>query len=92
MFRMTHIIRAHNIDYIVRIHALDNMRERYISDELVIRTLEEGELIDQAHGNDMYELQYFDNDFQEIVVIRVVVNERQWAIITVIDDTRPKSE
>ncbi|MBC7812377.1 MAG: DUF4258 domain-containing protein [Burkholderiales bacterium] len=89
---MTHIIRAHNIDYIVRVHALDNMRERFISDELVIKTLEEGELIEQAHGNDLCELHYFDDYFQEIVVIRVAVNEPQKAIITVIDDTRPKKE
>ncbi|MBZ0286342.1 MAG: hypothetical protein K8I30_01910 [Anaerolineae bacterium] len=39
---MAYTIRANNIDYEVRVHAADNMRKRFISAALVIKTLEEG--------------------------------------------------
>lgn len=89
---MAYTIRANNTDYEVRQHAADNMRQRFISEEMVIKTLEKGELTEQAHGHDLYEFQYFDEDFQSVVIIQVVVNPAEKAIITVIDDTQPKAE
>jgi hypothetical protein len=84
---MTFIIRANNKDYIVSSHAAERMMQRFITEEMVIQTLENGTLTQQARGTDLYEHQIFDETLEEYVIVRVAVDEEAHLIVTVIDHT-----
>jgi uncharacterized protein DUF4258 len=85
---MSFILRANNKDYTVSDHAARRMLERFISEEIVIETLENGALIEQEQGNDAYEHQIYDETLEDIIIVRVVVDEENGQIVTVIDFTR----
>jgi len=63
------------------------MLERFISDELVIKTLENGHITEQPHGRDLYEHQIYDQILEIMVIVQVVVEEDVRIIVSVIDDT-----
>lgn len=84
---MPFVIHANHKDYIVGDHASRRMRERYIIEEMVISTLERGDVTEQSHGVDLYELQWFSEETQEILIIQVAVIERNRFIKSIIDDT-----
>lgn len=70
--------------YTVGAHAAKRMIQRAISEEMIIRTMEEGS-INELYHSDHYEHAFFDETLNETIVIRVVVDERQRFIRTVID-------
>jgi hypothetical protein len=70
--------------YTVGAHAAKRMIQRAISEEMVIRTLEEG-AINTLYHSDHYEHAFYDDTLQETVVLRVVVDEQRRFIRTVID-------
>jgi len=81
------LIRANNKDYTVGDHAARRMRERFILEEMVISTLENGAMTEQSHGTDLYEHQVYDEILEAIVIVRVVVDESNRIIVSVIDET-----
>ena len=83
---MTYQITANNKEYTVSYHAAQRMLQRFISEEMMIITLEHGTLIEQTHGIDLYEYEY--NDDSEIRVIRVTVDEDARVIVTVIEESQ----
>lgn len=85
---MTFIIRANNKDYTVGDHAARRMRERYISEEMVIETLERGDVMQQPYGVDLYEYTFFFEETSETIIIQVAVIEGERFIKSVIDDTQ----
>ncbi|MBC8170067.1 MAG: DUF4258 domain-containing protein [Anaerolineae bacterium] len=84
---MAFIIRANHKDYTVTYHAAQRMLERYISEEMIIDTLENGELIEQAHGIDLYKLPIYEDILEAMVIVRIAVEETSRTIVSVIDDT-----
>ncbi len=84
---VAYVIRANNKSYEVLPHAARRMVQRYILEETVIAALEKGTVIEQPHGTDLYEYGYYDSDLEDVVIIRVVVDEFNLAIVSVIDDT-----
>jgi hypothetical protein len=81
------IIHANNKDYTVGIHAARRMRERFIPEDMVIETLESGTVVEQPHGTDLYERQIYDETLETSVIVRVIVDEKNRTIVSVIDDT-----
>jgi Domain of unknown function (DUF4258) len=90
--QMAFIIRANNKDYVVGDHAARRMRERFISEEMVIETLQRGDMTQQPHGVDLYEYTLFFEETQETVIIQVAVIEEKRFIKSVIDDTQTQDE
>lgn len=84
---MTYTIYANNKAYTVIDHAARRMLERFISEEMIIETLERGALIEQPHGTDLYEHQIYDEYAEDIRIIRVAVDEVTKEIKSVIDDS-----
>jgi hypothetical protein len=84
---MAFIIRANNKDYTVSDHAARRMMQRYISETMMIETLENGTMTEQPHGADLYEHQIYDETLEAMVIVRVVVNEEARTIVSVIDST-----
>jgi hypothetical protein len=84
---MSYTIHANQKDYEVTPHAANRMLERGITEEMVINTLENGEITEQEHGTDLYEYQSYDLEWDDIVIVRVVVDEEDQIIVTVIDVT-----
>jgi hypothetical protein len=68
------------------------MLQRGISEAWVIETLEQGDVTTQSNGRDRYELQKWDDEWEETVIIQVIVEEQNLLIVTVIDDTLPTDE
>lgn len=85
--RVPFIIHANNKDYMVSDHAAKRMRERFISEELIIETLENGTVFTQAHGIDLYEHEIYDIYLEAMIIVRVAVDEENRVIVSVIDDT-----
>lgn len=84
---MAFIIQANNKAYTVTDHAALRMLQRYISEALVVQTLEKGSIMEQPHGTDLYEYETFDETLEAVIVIQVVVNEDEKTIVSVIDNT-----
>lgn len=84
---MAFIIRANNKDYTVGDHAARRMIERFIPEEMVVETLENGTMTEQPHGTDLYECEIYDTTLEAVVIVRVVVDEETKIIVSVIDDT-----
>lgn len=78
--------------YIVGDHAARRMLERGISDDTIIRTMEEGSVQEQQHKNDLYEHTFYDECLRDTITIRIIVNERLRFIMTVIDLTDDEEE
>ncbi|MDX2139256.1 MAG: DUF4258 domain-containing protein [Chloroflexota bacterium] len=87
---MDYIIHANNKDYIVTYHAAKRMFQRFIDEQLVIETLEQGDLIEQSHGTDLYE--YAIDIGDKVLILQVTVDEQERTIVSVIDDTVAKDE
>lgn len=85
-------IRANNKTYRVGDHAAYRMIQRNIQEEWLIETLEQGDMTSQANERDKYELQKWIDDWQEWLILQVIVKEDVLLIITVIDDTIPLDE
>ena len=83
-------ITANNKTYIVLEHAARRMLQRDIKEEWVVETLENGDVTEQPNGRDSYELQKWIEDYQEWIIIQVIVNEDRLIIVSVIDDTEDK--
>jgi hypothetical protein len=81
-----YLIRIRNIEYEVSVHAAKRMLQRFISEEMVIETVEQGMLIDQPHGIDLYEHQLYDPEDQQMRIIRIAVNLNERTIVSVFDD------
>jgi len=82
-----YIIHANNKAYTVSPHAAMRMVQRFIVEEMIIETLQNGTVIEQAQGNDLYEHQIYDDTLEAFIVVHVVVDEETRTIVTVIDDT-----
>ena len=89
---MAYEIRANNKIYTVDPHAAQRMLQRGISEAWVIETLEYGDVTTQANGRDRYELQKWDDAWEETVIIQVIVEEQKLLIVIVIDDTLSEDE
>jgi hypothetical protein len=89
---MAYTIIANNKVYTVDPHAAQRMLQRGISEAWVIETLEQGDVTTQPNGRDRYELQKWDDEWEETVIIQVIVEEQNLLIVTVIDDTLPTDE
>lgn len=87
-----YVIRANNKDYVVSEHAQQRMLWRGITEIWVIKTLEQGTITSQPHNIDLYECQILDEEYDQLLIVQVVVNEDQLIIVSVIDDTLPKDE
>lgn len=85
-------IIANNKTYRVSNHAAYRMIERNIHEEWLIETLEQGDMTTQVNGRDKYEFQKWIEDWQEWLILQVIVREDVLLIITVIDDTEPGNE
>jgi hypothetical protein len=85
---MAYIIKASNKDYIVSPHAAARMLQRGISEELVILTLENGTITVQSHGTYLFEYSLYDDAWEEMITIQVVVDENNQIIVTVVDQTQ----
>ena len=83
---MAYIIRANNKNYTVSVHAAKRMVQRFIPEEMVIETLENGTIMEQAHGTDLYEHSIFDPTLEDMIIVRVIVDETTRTIVSVIDD------
>jgi hypothetical protein len=70
--------------YTVGAHAAKRMMQRAISEDMIIRTMEEGS-INELYHSDLYEHAFYDEALGEMFVIRVVVDEQRRFIRTVID-------
>jgi hypothetical protein len=84
---MPYVLRANGKDYEVTAHAARRMVQRAIPEAMVIETVEQGTVTEQPHGTDLYEHQIYDTTLDEMVIVRVVVDEENRRIISVIDDT-----
>lgn len=84
---MAFIIRANNKDYLVSDHAAQRMLQRFITEEMIVETLENGTLIEQSQGTDLYEHQIYDDILESVIIVLVIVDEIAQIIVTVIDDT-----
>jgi hypothetical protein len=84
---MVYIIRANNKTYTVSPHAAMRMLQRYISEEMLVEALENGAIIEQEHGIDVYETRLFDEVLEQTVIVQVAVDEETETIVSVIDDT-----
>jgi hypothetical protein len=82
-----YIIHANNKAYTVSPHAATRMVQRFIAEAMVIETLENGTVTEQAQGSDLYEHQLYDDILEAFIVVRIVVDEETRTIVTVIDDT-----
>lgn len=89
---MAYTIEANNKIYIVDPHAAQRMLQRGILENWVIQTLENGDVITQTNGRDRYELQMWIDDWDEMIIIQVIVDEDVLLIISVIDDSLPKED
>lgn len=87
---MTFPLIANRKTYTVSDHAAERMIQRFISEPMIVETLEHGAVIEQEHGIDLYEHQIDDGD--EWLIIQVAVDEEKRVIVTVIDGSQPKSE
>ncbi len=84
---MAFTLQVHRKTYLVGDHAARRMIECGISEDMIVRTLEDGLIIDQNHHSDLYEHTFYDDLLQDTFTIRVVVDEVQRLIMTVIDLT-----
>ncbi|MDQ7027514.1 MAG: DUF4258 domain-containing protein [Anaerolineae bacterium] len=84
---MAYTITANNKTYTVDPHAAQRMLQCGISEAWVIETLETGAMTTQANNRDRYELQKWDDEWEETVIIQVIVEEANLLVVTVIDDT-----
>jgi hypothetical protein len=84
---MTFTIRANNKEYVVGDHAARRMRERFITEDMIIKALENGTIHLQPHGVDLYEYEYFFEETGEYIVVQVAVLEENQFIKSVIDVT-----
>jgi hypothetical protein len=64
---------------------------RNISEQMLIDTIEQGTLTIQDHGTDLYEMEFDLEDEHIWLIIQVVVDEFERIIVSIIDDTEPKS-
>jgi hypothetical protein len=85
-------ITANNKTYTVDPHAAIRMIQRGIEESWVIETLENGTITEQANGRDSYEFQKWIEDWDETIIIQVIVEEDILLIVTVIDSTVDKTE
>jgi len=81
------IILANQKNYTVTDHAALRMMQRGISEQMIINVLEHGSVTTQPHENDLYEHQIYVEEWGEMLIIQVVVDEDNREIRTVIDDT-----
>ncbi len=84
---MAYIIRASNKDYLVSPHAAARMLQRGITEAQIILTLENGTIIEQSHGTDLFEYSIYDDRWEETITIHVVVDENNQIIVTVMHQT-----
>ncbi|HEX2619703.1 MAG TPA: DUF4258 domain-containing protein [Phototrophicaceae bacterium] len=84
---MGFVIHASHKAYTVSYHAARRMMQRYISEDMVIATLENGALNHQPQGLDVYRYLIDDDLLETTVMVRVVVNESTRMIVSVIDET-----
>jgi hypothetical protein len=80
---MTYEITANNKTYIVHPHAINRMRRRGISEEMVVETMETGGNWQQENGRDVYEKEFYDEGVGEAYFVRVVVEEDMLLIVSV---------
>jgi Domain of unknown function (DUF4258) len=87
---MVFVIHANHKSYLVGDHALKGMRQDGITEEMIIEALEQGDMIEQAHGSWKYERQVETGD--HFVIVVVITTEEDNFIKTVYDDSREKGE
>lgn len=80
---MNYEITANDKIYVVHPHAINRMRRRGISEEMVIETMEVGSSWQQLNGRDVYEKEFYDEDVGEAYFVRVVVEEEMLLIVSV---------
>ncbi len=85
---MVYTLRANNQTYTIGDHAARRMRERFITEEMVIAALENGTITEQAHGVDLYEYPFFFEATEETIIVQVAVLIEKCFIKSVIDDTQ----
>ncbi|MCB9456008.1 MAG: DUF4258 domain-containing protein [Anaerolineaceae bacterium] len=89
---MSYIIRVNGIDYLITDYAAMRMLQRYIIDDMIIQAILRGELIEQAHGRDILEVQFWDDDTQQTRIIRIIIAPDTHTVITVYDDSDTAEE
>jgi hypothetical protein len=89
---MAYTIEANSKSYTVDPHAAQRMLQRGILEEWVVQTLENGDVTTQSNGRDRYELQMWIDEWDELIIIQVIVDEDVLLIISVIDDSLPKED
>jgi hypothetical protein len=80
-------LTANNKRYTIIEHAAERMLQRGITDEMVIDTMENGDVITQPNGRDRYEKE-IDLPDGSYMIVQVIVEENEKEIITIIDYTR----
>ncbi len=84
---MAYIIHINGIDYLITDYSAWRMLQRHISDEIVIETIQKGDLIEQAHERDILEAQIWDDRENRMRTIRVIIEPTIKTVITVYDDS-----
>lgn len=85
---MSYAIVANGKSYTVEFHAIERMKRRGISEEMVIAVLEGEPPYRQRYGTDVYEDEAYYSETDEWITVRVVVDEKEKRIVTVMEVER----